>query len=360
MSNRTEERTHGINRFIHPLHCTITGVPLGHLDLVVSAGHMPYLSHWDKQICYHPFFSLNQQSLLHYMRDEWNRLAKGVADESISDKESTNLRVGFVAILCSLGGIKQDSGVTLLPDLRIVHSNLESLTALAYWQNYLDSKRFSFPDYHFSRINGNADLSGIHDYLEACWERKKEYESGMSDIQEKEKARIAEKAILAIRNTFLKPPSKKLLWTWIKGNLPSKWHPDAEGWLATLFLGSVAASLEFEEEDIDLMEEIIVASCPIGNSVMFAVRERIAEIKKYWKEHNDTFIIEEDSLELMEQLRTEQEDIPAPERKNFKNDAMFYVARAKWDIAHPHPKDPKVNKEIESAREKLSYKAGEL
>lgn len=346
--------------YIHPLNCSITGVPLGHLDLKVSGGHIPYLSHWNEAICRHPFFSMEQSRLLSFMRDEWNRLAKEITDETITDLEAQNLRVGFVAILHSLGSIKQDQGVVCFPEISTVQSNLESLIALAYWQNYLDSKRFSFPYLHISRLNNNSDLAAIGDYLDACWEKKREYDAGISEIQERERARITEKAILAIRNSFNKPVSKKLLWKWVKDHLPKKWHPDAEGWLATIFLGSVATSLEFEIEDIELMEEIIVSSCPIGNGIMFAVRERIEEIKKGFRDHYDTFTLLEDELSFIEEVKATQEDVPEPKESDFKTKALFYVARAKWQLAHPQGLPQNVNQAIESARQKLSYKSEEL
>jgi hypothetical protein len=352
--------TDGPHGLIYPLNCIRTGVPLGTLNLTISGGHVPYLSHWNEQICYHPYFSMEQGKLISMIRDEWNRLAKAITDEHITDNEATNLRVGFVAVLHSLGSIKQDRGIIAIPTLGTVQSNLESLIALAYWQNYLDSKRFAFPFLHISKLNDNADLASIGDYLDDCWDKKKEYESGMSEVQEKEKARIAEKAILAIRNTFLKPPSKKLLWQWVRANLPAKWQPDAEGWLGTIFLGNIASSLEFELDEIDLMEEIIVSSCPVGNSVMYAVRERIEEIRKGYKEHYDTFVIEETGLEFIEGIKTEHQKSPEPKEKDFTSRAQFFVARAKWQLANPIPQSPRILKEIESAKAKLSYRSDEL
>lgn len=343
-------------QLIHPLHCSRTGIPIGHLNLIVSAGHMPYLSHWDEQVAYHPLFSLNQQELVNFMRDEWNRLAKVAADETITEYESSNLRVGFVALLYSLGSIRQDQGIVILPSLGIVQSNLESCIALAYWKNYLDSKRFQFPEYHFSRINRNADLSNIGDYLADCWDKKAEYEAGISDKQEQEKARLAEKAIVAIRNTYLKPPGKKLLWQWVEGYLPNKWKPDAEGWLRTLFLSTISKSLDFHIDDINMMEEIIVSECPIGNSIMFAVRERINEIKKGYGEHYDHFTIEESGLEFIDSLKEEHASIPEPKQEDFKTKGQFFVARAKWQLANPSPMERKQASDLENARAKMIKK----
>src|SRR5205814_8301064 len=103
-----------------------------------------------------------------------------------------------------------------------------------FWQYKRESKRFTFPFLHISNINSNSTLTNIKDYLSACWEKKKEYEDGLSDVQEQERTRVAEKALLAIRDSWMKPVGKKLLWQWAKGNLDTKWQPDPECWLGTL------------------------------------------------------------------------------------------------------------------------------
>lgn len=344
-----------------PLICTRTGVALGKLDLTISAGHMPYLSHWKEQICYHPFFSISQYKLCNYLRDEWNRLAKNIADEQISEREALNLRVGFVALLHSLGSIKQDNDTKLLPTLAIVQANLESLVALCFWQYYLESKRFSFPFLHISHLNKNTDLAHIKDYLNACWERKREYEEDISELQEQEKAKVAERALHAIRDSWMKPVGKKLLWQWVKGNLDKKWAPDAEGWLGTLFLGGTQTILDWDLDEIDLMEEIIISSCPIGNSVMFAVRERIAQIRKVWHDHYDTFTIEEDGLATIEAIKEELGAAPEPQLSDFNgNKAAFFVARAKWQLANPTIIAKPLKPAIISAQSKLNFGADQL
>lgn len=365
IANGTKTTTH-VDRvptiLTHILACSRTGVPIGKLDLTISAGHMPYLSHWREQICYHPFFSVSQYKLCHFLRDEWNRLAKGIADEQITEREALNLRVGFVALLHSLDCIKQDDNCKVLPDLATVQANLESLVSLCFWQHYLESKRFSFPELHLSNLNKSWQLENINDYLGACWNRKAEWDAGLDSQREQEKSRIAERALLAIRDSWMKPVGKKLLWQWIQGNLDKKWQADAEGWLGTLFLGSTATILAWEEDDIELMEEIIVSCCPVGNSVMFAVRERIEQIRKTWHDHYDTFTIEEDGIEIINELRDELAGTAEPSQKDFATKAAWFVAKAKWSLANPtNYSAPKpLNAAIEAAKSKLNFGAEQL
>ena len=121
----------------HNLYCNRTGIQLGHIDLALTAGHIPYISHWNEMICYHPLFSLTQSRLIEFMQSEWRRLAKDVVNHQTSDRESTILQVGFVALLHNLGSIKQDRGIIGLPELTTVQHNLESLLALSGWHSYL-------------------------------------------------------------------------------------------------------------------------------------------------------------------------------------------------------------------------------
>ena len=347
-------------RLIFPLFCQRTGVELGTLNLIQSAGHVAQLSQWNENIVIHPFFSWDQFRLTTFMRDEWNRLAKEIDNETISETNERNLRVGFVALLYSLGSIQRDQGCISFPDISTVQSNLESLCSLASWQNYLDSKRFSFPDLHISRINNNADLKDIGDYLSACWDRRKDYENGLTDIIEQERIKSAEKVIVAIRNSFMGIPNKKLLWTWVTAHLDKKWEPDAAGWMRTLFVGTVSQSLIFDIEEINLLEEIIVSCCPIGNSVMFSVRERIESIRVEHNKHYDTFTIEEDSIELIQSITDSHAGTEEPVEKDFKNKALYFVAKAKWQLANPVGQTARVRQDIESARDKLNVGLDEL
>lgn len=341
------------SRMIHVLHCNYTGVALGKLDLTLTAGHAPYMSHWNDMICHHPLFSLSAYQLVAHMEKEWERLAQAIADEVITERETLNLQVGFVALLHTLKSIRQDRGSVGIPDLLTVQTNLESLVALNKWYYILNSQKFAFPLLHISKLNDNATHDNIRDYLKICWQAKEDYNKGLNEAQELERSRIAEKALLAIRDSWMKPTGKKLLWQYCKGYLTGKWAVDRDNWMRSIFLSSSATITDWEMADIDLLEEIIFSEIPTGDSISFAIRERINQIRDTWKLHYDAFEIEESTQEFIDQLGTEHKDEPMPLEKDFKSKALFYVAKAKWELANPSPLAKQTNIDILNARKKF-------
>ena len=319
----------------HPLYCNYTGVQLGILDLTLTAGHVPYMSHWNEMVCHHPLFSLQQHHLCKHMQTEWERLSQLIADEVATDLETTNLRVGFVALLHNLGSIQRDRGIVGLPSILTVQTNLKNLIGLNYWQSYLASKRFTFPSLHISQLNNNVALDDIRDYLTACWEQKANYEKNINDAQELERSKLAERALIAIRESWIKPAGKKLLWQYCLGYLQGQYAADAAGWMRTLFLGTSNNIINFDYDELVLMEEIIFSSIPTG-SIAFAVRERVNQIQQDWKNHYDAFQIEESHEEYVQELKQELQEQPEPQEKDFSSKAMYYVARAKWQLANPN------------------------
>lgn len=347
-----------VSQHIHPLYCNYTGVHLGNLDLTITAGHLPYMSHWNDMVTHHALFSIDSYKLCQHMTDEWRRLSLLIANEEATAHETENLQVGFVALLHSLDSIDRDRGSIGLPSILTVQTNLQSLVALNYWRVYLASKKFSFPRLHISKLNDNASLENIKDYLKTCWEQKERYEKNMDDVLELERSRVAERAILAIRESWIKPAGKKLLWQYCLGYLQGQWASDASGWMRTLFLGTSNNAINFDYDEIELMEEIIFANLPADNaSVNYSVRERLNQIKNDWKQHYDAFQIEESQEEFIAILKVEHANLPEPQQADFPSKAAFFVARAKWQLANPTDRTLQViseqTKRIEEAREKL-------
>jgi len=323
----------------HKIKCHYSGLQIGTMDVLTTAGVLPYISHWDKCIAYHPVFSLSHEKLLRFARSEWDRLAKRTeTDQEITDHESNTLCVTYLALLHSLDCIKQD--VPALPPITVVQNTIEKLFALAYWKWKLESQRFKFPTLHISKYNTNADFSTMHDYFATCFDVRKAYETNVREAVELEKLKTAEKALLALNNTWVTPASRRTLWAWVRAHLPEKYHPDAEGWLSTLFLGGSNAIVDFDEEDIKLAEEIIVSSCPAGTGVMFAVRKRLDDIKRIWEQHNAAFEIDLEDFAEGSNLYVNGVKVAAPEpgpeptlADHGYNKSKYFVAKAKWDIA---------------------------
>lgn len=322
----------------HHLRCQYSGLPIGTLEVATVNGFLPYLSHWDNMIARHPVFSLDAHKLLKYSKSEWDRLARKLDDAEISVDEASILQVCYLALLHSLDCIRQDQPA--LPPLRVVQGTMNKLFALAYWKYYLESKRFRFPTYHLSRVNSNLEFQDIGHYLDLCFDVRRDYETKVHEAVELEKIRQAERALVALNSSWITPVGKKTLWTWVKAHLKdTQYANDCEGWLSTLFLGGSAAIVDFDEEDIELAEEIIVSNCPAGTGVMHAVRQRLDVVRRTWDQYNKAFEIDLGDFGENRGLFVNGEQVQAPEpgpepkASDFPVRAKFLIAHAKWTIA---------------------------
>lgn len=340
------------------LRCGLSGLDIGQLEVITTAGALPYLSHWDKMQVRHPVFSLSPIKLFQFTKKEWDRLAKRAVDEELTTNESNILAVAYLACLHQLESIKQDQPT--LPPLHIVQSTLNKVLALAYWKYTLDSKRFRFPTYHICQLNNNIDFKNIHDYLDLCFDVKDRYGEKMDELEEAAKIKAARDAMDALTREWISPISRKVLWKWVKHNLPVSYAADAEGWLSTLFLGGGTAIVEFNEEDLDLFEEIITCSCPAGTGIMKPVRERITQVWEIWKNHHRAFEIDLEDFAINNGLLVNGAQVlhpdpgEEPQAKQFNgNKASYYIAHAKWTIAkaawdaqNKKSSDPDINTEL--------------
>jgi hypothetical protein len=334
----TEPYTMGNTVLHHKIKCKYSGLTIGTLDVITTAGAIPYVSYWDKCIAYHPVFSLEPLRLFKFVKGEWDRMAQRAVDSEVSQAESDILCVGYLAVLHTLDCIRQDQ--PSLPPLAIVHTTIGKLFNLAYWKWKLESERFTFPTLHLSKHNKNLDFSNLDDYLELCFDVRKDYEKRVRTADEKAQLDAATAAIKALSSEWVTPTSKRLIWTWVKAHLPEKYSADAQGWLSTLFLGGSNAIVDFDKEDIELAEEIVSSSCPNGTGVMFAVRQRLQAIRTTWEQYHEAYTI--DLADYADEANTyvNGEKLaaphpgPRPELKDYQfNKARFYVAEAKWEIA---------------------------
>lgn len=336
------------------LRCGYTGLTIGQLEVITTAGALPYLSHWDKMMVRHPVFSLSPQRLFIFVRDEWKRLAQRAADSEITTAESNILCAAYLATLHTLGGIKQD--MPALPPLDVVQSTISRVVSLAYWKWHLESARFRFPMFHISKQNANADFKDIGNYLDVCFKIKEDYATRITELEERERERVARDAIDALSREWVQPVSKKILWTWVKAQLPAKYAAEAQGWLGTLFLGGSAAIIDFDEEDIELFEEIIDSECPSEAGIKFAVRQRIAKVWEVWKQHHEAFTIDiadyaKNAGLLVNNMPVTMPDpgpapLPSAYDKRFQYiqaDSRWKIAKAAFDAQCAKSDDPVIN-----------------
>ena len=320
---------------VHPIYCTRTGLLVGSLTVVKVAGHIPYLSQWKESQALHPLFSMGETALLNFAKASYSNFCEltpaQAADPLITDKQEQLLRISALAMLHQLSTVHQST--VWMPSLAAVYQNWSSLLQLCYWKNYLESKRFKFPELRISKNNNGIDLTG---YIQECWRIKKTYEGTIKELVEQEQMDLAEDTMRVLRGDLERkvPKSKKLLWRWFIANMPAKYSKDLAGWMWELFDAETEQELaEYTIADIDLFEETVLCEVPTGSVISSAFLARISAKRLILETKFKAFEI------LVPQMITAGvEDgsisMEMPTAASHPNKVQLMIAMAKWKLAH--------------------------
>jgi hypothetical protein len=336
------------------LYCSRTGVPIADMNLIMQVGKVPYLSQWKEAQSFHPLFSLPQSQLLAWTRKNWNQLFRNTASDHITDVQKQQFQIAFMAILHSLECIDQQAPA--LPSFQTVCDNLQQLLELAYWYNYLDSKRFRFPTLRINKLNANLNLRDISAYLEVCESKKHDWETSKEAKFEDAKLLAAQKAEKAVRSSHVRAISKKALWNWFlssllasnskKYSLPEwqEWKEDA----ARLWFANENGQLQFSSDDVNDIENVFLSECTIGTVISHAFASELEKIRNHIENHRKIFEIDLSEVRLPNVRRTNslgeaietptdpigipQDPGKEPQLCDYNSRAKYIQARARWDI----------------------------
>ena len=336
------------------IYCSRTGVPVATLDLIQQAGRIPYLSNWKDSQAFHPLFSLPQAQLLSWTRKNWNSLFRGQTTDQTSHVQKEQFCIAFMAILHSLKCIDQQCPA--LPEFDTVNSTMQRLLELAYWYNYLDSKRFRFPTLRINKLNANHNLKDIGTYFDICDSVRHDWETSKDANIEDTKLEAARRAEKAVRSSHVRAVSKKALWNWFLSSLASanskryslpewkEWKEDS----AKLFFANENQQLQYSVDDVDMIEEVFIRECTLGTTVSHAFTTELHKIRERISNHNTIFtidwesvgrsktrVVQNDGVETPVIKKPEAPAIPGPEPKlgEFSKRVDYIRAKAKWDIA---------------------------
>lgn len=339
----------------YTIYCSYTGVPVATMQLIQQWGKLPYLANWKDNAAAHPLFSLPRHQLLGQTRKHWNALFRNSSDRA-TRVQKEQFQVAFVAILHSLGSIKQDTPV--LPEFHTVASNMQRLLELAYWLHFLQSKRFAFPTLRINKLNNNTVLHDINNYFDVCDEKRADYTKSKDARAEDAKLRAADRAEKAVRAGHMRAISKKALWNWFiasiqehagkKFQLPEwqEWREDSE----KLWFGSENQQLQYSLDDCDSIADVLITNCELGTIVSHAFRTELEKIRKHISNHLQIFEIDwtatlKPSVQRTDALgnvlgeQSRIEDTPpekpaeqAPQPHEFATRILFLKAEAKWKI----------------------------
>jgi len=323
-------------KYTIPLICTNTGLVVGTFNTIAVAGSQPLLGQWKNTQILHPLFSLTPVALLQFSRNAYVRFCALTPEEAASSEvvaqQERLLRVSALCMLHHLTEVKQD--IPWMPEWTDVAAHWTSLMAISYWRAYLDSDRFKFPRIRISKLENRIELGS---FLQLCWQRKKEYESGVSDRAEAARAAIAEKAMVSIRDAIsgMRPLSPRILYRWFEQNMPARYEKDLIGWMWELFTASEKTVQEFTLRDVDMFEEIFLTECPTGSSISHAFLEVLRSKRKMLETRLQTFEILVPNVVQEAVDRGEIDVANAPKLQDYPNRAAFLIATSKWKLAQP-------------------------
>lgn len=324
-----------------PLVCGRTGITCGVISTLTVAGHMPLLGQWKDTQVLHPIFSLQPVALLQFARNSWLRFcaltAEETADEKLVAAQELQLRVAALAMLHNLTEVRQDH--PWMPEWKDVAANWTSLLSICYWRAYLDSERFKFPQIRISKLEKDVDLRS---FLQLCWDRKKHYELAISDLVEEEKNKVAEKALVAIRDSIAgkRPLSVKILWRWFAANMPARYNKDMavpDGWMWELFNATEKTVFDYTVRDIELFEEIFLSECPTGSSMSHAFLEILRGKHHLLTQHFETYqiLVPDTITAAVADGSLDASPEAEPKLSDFATKVQWFRAHAKWKLAQP-------------------------
>ncbi len=336
----------------YTIYCARTGVAIATMELIAQAGKLPYLSQWHNSISYHPLFSLSQNQLLSWTRKNWNSLFRSTLERT-TELQRKQFCISFMAILHSMNCIEQS--VPAIPRFDTVNAHMQRLLELAYWYNFLESKRFKFPTLRINKINANANLADIGAYLDICESVKHDYETNKDTQREEAKLEAARRAEKAVRSGHVRTVSKKMLWNWFLSSLAdsnSKKYslPEWQEWKedsAKLWLASESTQLQYSLEDVESIEETFLLECSLGTSVSNAFKQELDKIRTNISNHLKIFEIDWTStiagssttIQRVAQDGTVTQQLQAPEvpgeqplQSQFFSRVDFIRAEAKWKV----------------------------
>jgi hypothetical protein len=332
------------------LYCHLTGEPIASMVLLQQAGKLPFLSQWKEPLSYHPLFSLPQRQLLSWTRHNWNILFKAASDH-VTDVQKKQFQIAFMAILHSLKCLDQQHPA--LPTFDVVNSNMQRLIELAYWYNWLESKRFRFPTLRINKLNANLNLSDIHTYFDICDSVRHDYETSKEAKYEEAKLEAARRAEKSVAGTHVRAVSKKHLWNWFLScmqNHDAKKFARAE-WLAwkeeksKLWYASDTGILKHSPDEVTEIEDMFLIVCSLGTTISHAFTNELNLIRDKINNHLKIFSL--DMIDTIKQPSVRRVGVDGkpvviapvhpgdtpPNPNDFEKRHMYLVARAKYDVA---------------------------
>lgn len=314
------------DKFSIPLVCSLSGLFLG--KFIPSNGlavATPYVTAWKQTAFLHPIFSMKLPELIHRANACWNLEKSGTRTFPMQHKQLLML-----AMLHASGCIKQD--VPALPSPKLVEVHFMSVVEMLGWKQEVNSDRLSFPRLHIWKGAAKEDeaslFGNVPNWLRACADCKDDYENIVRTRQKAAKVKARELALKSIRKSAYADISLKRLWNWVTTQVPQmilENNPDLE----QLFFCEESQIHNWQKEDIEAIEDLVLSHCELGNSISHEVSKRIRLLAEWRATYYDTFEIVVETT-AFDALR----GTPEPTPGSFPTRGAYLVAHARWKLGN--------------------------
>jgi len=336
----------GETEFTKEIRCENSGILLGHLRVMIVEGHLTYVQSYEDSVFLHPFYGLNSVVLVKKLEDSLHRHQE--ASWNPGDREKERLRLLCSALMHNLGCIRQQE--PSLPKHEIAAASASRLLSLAKWFFYISSQRLAFPTYSVSPKNANLQWENFKYWLDSAFEIRKNWASTVQQRKEETLKRAEGEALKELKSAHSRPSERKKIWGWIEVQL--RGH-EPEGRIQTfkeIFLDGDLNAGYWLKQDVEDLQFSLAQHCDIDNEFNLYIRERLRGIKSLIHDFNSSFTlltkVQQDKFGSDEQTPQEKEFFksydetagtleampPEPERKNFATNALWFQAKARWDI----------------------------
>lgn len=342
----------------HPIICQRSGLTMGRMELFLHEGHIAYLKTHSDAIYLHPFYNLSPVVLMNKFSDGLQQLHGEGYVASSSTKH--RLQLLFSALAWSFECIKQDHPG--LPSFPITVGSGERLLKLSKWFYLATSHRIELPEFHLAANNDNEGWENVKFWLDACFERRKDWETKSREFQMESLLRARTDAIKEIKSESYRRLDLNKIWNWIALQLEGEVHSTRILLWHDLFLSGDLEPENWTLDEVDDITEAVLCHCDIGNGIMHFIQSRLRGVRAVIQDFYGSFtLITRVDKNLLNddgtpnrfktgeaEMRTEKEvellagyeaklDAmgelpPKPRRDQYASLGLFMKAEAQWNI----------------------------
>lgn len=335
------------SQFLQPVHCGISGIVLGTLNVQLIEGSVPFMQDFNRLQILHPFFAQSDYNLLKKFKEslDWFNAMEWYDRPD----QVVRLQVLMCCTLHKLGVLKQE--YPGIPSWPVAVGSASRVYYLAKWYLMETAKRSPLPIYSVSRQNDNLAWQNVKFWLDTCYDIKTLWEKKTRQIERDEELKLRDDAMKSIKSQHYTRVDNRKVWNWIALQLIEEVGSKRLETFKSIFMSGDLEPELWLTEDVDDLIEAITEHCDNGNEIMHYINSRLGAISEHIEDFNNSFSVvsrgvhgngeisqkeveaEEKFFSTFDQTVEVLETLPPePQQKDFTTIGLFLKAQAQWRI----------------------------